>query len=151
MWGFQKALLISQWKTQYPHSDSKEFCASGTRKRGSRVFWKSNFDFNQQPALSDGYLVPSSLFARTAGGDGFSHAGWSGKYFKRREGNAIEQVTDGPMALRPSAFFVAEFAVPQWKLLSYFETWILVVAKLQLAVLARSAERNLVTKSKTIK
>ena len=38
------------------------------------------------------------------------------------------------MAWRPSAFFVAEFAKPKWKLLSYFETWILVVAKLQLAL-----------------
>jgi hypothetical protein len=54
------------------------------------------------------------------------------------------------MAWRPATFFDAEFAQPEWKLLSYFETWIL-VAKLQLAVPARSAERNLVTKSKTIK
>jgi hypothetical protein len=39
------------------------------------------------------------------------------------------------MAWRPSAFFVTEFAQPEWKLLSYFETWILVVAKLKLAAL----------------
>ena len=38
------------------------------------------------------------------------------------------------MAWRPWAFFVTEFAQPEWKLLSYFETCILVVAKLQLAV-----------------
>jgi hypothetical protein len=41
---------------------------------------------------------------------------------------------DGLMAWRHSDSFVAEFAQPKWKLLSYFESWILVVAKLQLAV-----------------
>ena len=55
------------------------------------------------------------------------------------------------MAWRPPAFFVAEFTQPEWKLLSDFETWILVVAKLKRAVPVRSAERNLFTEQETIK
>jgi hypothetical protein len=82
--------------------------------------------------------IRTSLFARTAGewpGDGFSHAEWSGEQIQPREGKTNERVTDKLMAWRPSALFVTEFTHPEWKLLSYFETWILVVAKLELAVL----------------
>jgi hypothetical protein len=88
---------------------------------------------NQQPARSDAYLVHLVYLRERGGewpGDGFSHAEWSGEQFQRQEGTPIERVTDGLMAWRPSAFFVAEFAQPKWKLLSYFETWILVITKL---------------------
>jgi hypothetical protein len=46
---------------------------------------------------------------------------------------------------------LVEFDQPERELFSYFEAWILVVAKLKRAVPIRSAERNLVTESERIK
>jgi len=73
------------------------------------------------------------------------------QYFQCWDRNTVQWMTDGLILWHSSLLYAWEFAQPEWKLLSHFETRILVVAKLKLAVPEWSAERNLVTEAKAIK